>query len=433
MLPASLEIKKHVGAIHVSGALSLLQRKLSNVLLLNAYDELPDPLVTEHEIRLQQIAEVAGFDSNNVDYLKATLASLAKVEVEWNVLDPGGRKEWGFTHLLAAVRIEEGSGVCRYQYAQALRELLYSPSIYAWINLSVQTRFRSSAALALYENCLRFVRTGSTGWISLDEWRGLLGVEDDQYAEYKRFRSKVLVPSVDQVNEHSDIRIAMETRREKRRVMALRFAVTPVSTGTPIGSLFEDGGEDGLGADALRDRLVSFGQTPSQVAEALALAAEHGPDRVERNLAHVERDMARGVEIGNLGAYTRRAIKDDYAGSAAAGRQTTLALTPSSAAAPPAPSRAAAETAAREEAEDARERAEHAHLDARIASLDPEAGPAFDAATMARLRDDLPYADWSAIEGALQAGDEGPLGIYHASALLTARRNVIAGWLATEG
>lgn len=33
-------VKKNVAAIHVSGKLTLLQRKLSNVLLLNAYDDL---------------------------------------------------------------------------------------------------------------------------------------------------------------------------------------------------------------------------------------------------------------------------------------------------------------------------------------------------------------------------------------------------------
>ena len=33
-------VKKHVAAIHLSGKLSLLQRKLPNVLLLNAYDTL---------------------------------------------------------------------------------------------------------------------------------------------------------------------------------------------------------------------------------------------------------------------------------------------------------------------------------------------------------------------------------------------------------
>lgn|GEM_PF-6272769 len=45
------ELKKHVGAVHVKGRLSLLQRKVSNILLLNAYDELPEQGVFEHTIR----------------------------------------------------------------------------------------------------------------------------------------------------------------------------------------------------------------------------------------------------------------------------------------------------------------------------------------------------------------------------------------------
>ena len=41
-MDASLELKKHVGAIHVKGSLSLLQRKAVNVLMRHAYHELPD-------------------------------------------------------------------------------------------------------------------------------------------------------------------------------------------------------------------------------------------------------------------------------------------------------------------------------------------------------------------------------------------------------
>jgi len=34
------ELKKHVGAIHIRNSLTLLQRKVANVLLLNAYENL---------------------------------------------------------------------------------------------------------------------------------------------------------------------------------------------------------------------------------------------------------------------------------------------------------------------------------------------------------------------------------------------------------
>ncbi|MBC8138601.1 MAG: replication initiation protein [Fibrella sp.] len=97
-----------------------------------------------------------------------------------------------------------------------------------------QTRFSSGPALALYENCLRFLRVGTTGWIGLADGRGLLGVGGGQYTEYKHFRSKVLLPPVEQVNTHSDIRIAMKTKREKCSVGALRFSVELATDAAPL-------------------------------------------------------------------------------------------------------------------------------------------------------------------------------------------------------
>lgn len=42
------EVKKHVAAIHIKNTLSLLERKMANILLMNAYEFLPTK--TEHTI-----------------------------------------------------------------------------------------------------------------------------------------------------------------------------------------------------------------------------------------------------------------------------------------------------------------------------------------------------------------------------------------------
>ena len=67
----------------------------------------------------------------------------------------------------------------------------------------------------------------------------------------------------------------------------------------------------------LRDRLAGFGLTPAQVDHALGLPA----DRVERNLSYVEDELGRGREIVSVGAYTYRAVLDDWAALAASGRR----------------------------------------------------------------------------------------------------------------
>ena len=426
----NVEVKKHVGAIHVKGALLLLQRKAANALLLNAYDELPDDSVKEHTVRISELAAAIGYDSNDHKTLKRTLEALVDLKVTWNLLDPAGQREWGIGSFLASARIK--AGVCRYAYPAPLRELLYNPQIYARVNLAVQTRFSSGPALALYENCLRFLKVGTTGWISLDDWRGLLGVGDGQYPEYKRFRSKVLVPSVKQVNEHSDIRIAMETKREKRRVGALRFSVErgPALDETGLAVVIEAVSEDpeagGVAVDSgaeVRARLAEFGLTDAQAAD---LTAEFAADRVDRNLSLVEAKLAAGDDVKNLAAYTVAAVRGDYERSdRAANRKRGDAKRKAAAKAAAAqqalfPSPAVAASDAREAESDAEDKS----LDGVIASLSDDERATLDTEAVERLRTSG-SGWWREIEGAVTAGETDGLGIAVQSVLQVARRDVV--------
>ena len=428
----NVEVKKHVGAIHVKGSLLLLQRKAANALLLNAYEELPDDSVKEHTVRVAELAAAVGYDSNDHETLKRALEALVDLKVTWNLLDPEGQREWGVGSFLASARIK--GGVCRYAYPAPLRELLYNPQIYARVNLAVQTRFSTGSALALYENCLRFLKVGTTGWISLEDWRGLLGVGDGQYPEYKRFRSKVLTPSVKQVNEHSDIRIAMETRRERRRVAAIRFSVergpdldqaaveADPALEVVIEAVVGKPGAAGPGAE-VRARLGEFGLTEAQAAD---LTAEFAADRVERNLGFVEDKLAGGGDVKNLAAYTVAAVRGDYEKSGrAANRKRTAAqreAAQKAAAAQQAlfPSPAASVLQASEDEDDAEDR----QLDAAVAALSDEERVALDAEAVALLREQG-SGWWREVEEAVAMGETEDLGIAVRSVLRVARRDVM--------
>ena len=422
----NVEVKKHVGAIHVKGALLLLQRKAANALLLNAYEELPDDSVKEHTVRVSELAAAIGYDSNDHETLKRTLEALVDLKITWNLLDPSGQREWGVGSFLASARIK--GGVCRYAYPAPLRELLYNPQIYARVNLAVQTRFSSGPALALYENCLRFLKVGTTGWIRLDDWRGLLGVGDGQYPEYKRFRSKVLTPSIKQVNEQSDIRIAMETKREKRRIAALRFSVErgPALDETALEVVIEpddgepDAGSSNPGAE-VRSRLAEFGLTEAQAAD---LTAEFAADRVDRNLGFVEDKLTSGGDVKNLAAYTVAAVRGDYERSGrAANRKRTAAQR-----------KAAEEAAAAQQAlfpspaasvlQASEDDAEDRQLDAAVAALSDADRMALDAEAVALLRGQG-SGWWREVEEAVAAGETDGLGIAVRSVLRVARRDAM--------
>ena len=87
-LIASL-LKKHNAIIHIEGSLSLVERKLYNVLLLNAYDQLEDERT--HSIPLWILCEMMGYNSNNVSHLQVSLKSLQSTILEVNLLQDGKR------------------------------------------------------------------------------------------------------------------------------------------------------------------------------------------------------------------------------------------------------------------------------------------------------------------------------------------------------
>ena len=289
-------VKKHVAAIHVSGKLTLLQRKLSNVLLLNAYDTLTSSQV--HMIDARTLCLMIGYKSNDTDTLKASLRGLAETVAEWDMLDDQGQQEWGVSSLLSYARLK--GGVCEYAYSPALAAKLNDPKVFALINLNIQRRFTSGHALALYENCYRFVRTGSTGWWSLDLFRRLMGVDgSDYYAIYKHLNAKIIKPAVKEVNKSSNIIVTPEIRKRGRAVTDIRFLI---SENPQLAILDLDDGP-GVRRSDVYGRLRDLG-----VSDRLARQwiAEHGEDQVASKLAYVGTQKGVKNPVGYLSAALRK-------------------------------------------------------------------------------------------------------------------------------
>ncbi|WP_108862457.1 replication initiation protein [Ruegeria sp. Alg231-54] len=291
-------VKKNVAAIHISGKLSLLQRKLSNVLLLNAYDALTS--APTHTIDARTLAMMVGYNSNDFDTLRASLRALAETVAEWDMLDEQGRQEWGVSSLLSFAKLK--NGICEYAYSPALAQKLYDPKIYALINVQIQRNFSSGHGLALYENCYRFVRTGSTGWWALDVFRKLMGVDGSEYyASFKHLNAKIIKPAVVEVNKSSDILIEPEFQKKGRTVTDIRFLIK----GNPQKAMFEIDDEDGVRNLTIYKTLRQQG-----VSDRLARQwiSEHGEDYVREKLEYAKgRDGVKST-LGFLSA----ALRDNY-------------------------------------------------------------------------------------------------------------------------
>lgn len=292
-------VKKHVAAIHVSGKLTLLQRKLSNVLLLNAYDTLRE--ASSFQMDARTLCVLVGYNSNDFDTLKTSLRGLAETVAEWDMLDEAGQQEWGVSSLLSYAKLK--GGVCEYAYSPALAEKLADPKVFALINLNIQRRFTSGHALALYENCYRFHRTGSTGWWPLKIFRRLMGVDDSSYYEvYKHLNAKIIKPAVAEVNRTSNIVLTPEVRKRGRAVTDIRFLI---AANPQLAILDLDDGE-GLRRAPVYDRLRALGISDRLARQWLM---QHGEAAVTQKLDY----MAGQSGVRSPERYLAAALRDDYA------------------------------------------------------------------------------------------------------------------------
>ena len=62
--------------------------------------------------------------------------------------------------------------------------------IFSLIKLEIIKRFKTSYAIALYENCFRFKDIKKTGWIDVDIFKKLMGATSKTYEQFKELNKK---------------------------------------------------------------------------------------------------------------------------------------------------------------------------------------------------------------------------------------------------
>ena len=234
------EVIKASPAIQIQGKMTHLQRRAWNVLLANAYNELPNKDI--HTVSVAELSAKLGFDSKNDEYLKETLKSLRNCEVEWNILRKDKEQEWGVAGLLAEAKIK--NGICSYAFAPTLRQKLHNPRIYTKLNLRLQNQFKSQYALILWEVCFDYFDTnrgtGETPFIPLEILRELLGIESNEYPLFPELNRTVLKPALKEINALTDYHVEVEHKRLGRKVAELKFHLTRVKQLPVQESLFPD-------------------------------------------------------------------------------------------------------------------------------------------------------------------------------------------------
>ncbi|PJD93795.1 MAG: repA protein [Legionella sp.] len=299
----NIELKKHVNAIHCSNNLTLVQRKLFNALLFNAYPNLPHKQT--FEIKGKDLYKLIGYNSKDTGKLKDALLGLITIAIEWNVIDcsSGQEKKWKASSILASAELS--NGICSYEYSQVMRDFLYQPEIYGKINIELVSQFKSGYGLALYENCIRYKGLTQTPWFPIDVFRKLMGVYDDKYQAFKDFKKRVLDVGVTEVNSISPIKVIPEIERVNQKVVKIRFILAK-----SIDHISMVLTENIIDDELNRILIDTFGFSDGMVDEVFS--------KYEQNYIRekieiiIQSENFLGGKIRGLAGYLTEALKKDY-------------------------------------------------------------------------------------------------------------------------
>ena len=314
------EVIKASPAIQIQSKITHLQRRTWNVLLANAYDELPNRDI--HRVSVAELARKLGYASNDSEHLKETLKALVDCTVEWNILDKDKEQEWGVASLLASVRIKDG--VCTYSFAAHLRYKLYNPRIYTKLNLRLQNQFTSRYALILWEVCFDYfdiVRNqGETPFIPIETFRELMGLDKDEYPVFKFLNRDVIKPAIQEINALTNFFIEIEPKRIGRKIGELKFRITRLKE---LPTVEPTQGTFSFDIDDLPSIAIKLVQAGVSRKEALRIAnqawdavdAAALPEDREDFAVYVEEKIGlaqQATDVKNAGGFIVKAIWENY-------------------------------------------------------------------------------------------------------------------------
>jgi Initiator Replication protein len=317
-----LEFRKTNEAIGLrirEGRLSLLSRKLFNVMVYNAQQsQLGNNAPVESEVNkkyfwipLANVARDAAYDSNDTELLKQHIEQFQNIKLHME-----DERQWTSERLVSSVKLVNASGLNNrggavwlgYAFPPEVFELVMNPGTYTKLSIYYQGMLCSGPALALYEICRRYATNPSkkTGIKPYDYWFGALtgNPVQDTPTLYKYFKRDVLKPAIAEINSVTDIEVQLIEHKRGRRVEQLQFEVIVVkqlNLKFPVSPVINS---------VLMSKIQSIG---FGIQEAMDICAVHNEQKIQETIDMVQSRITapNSPPLDSPIAYFRWALKNN--------------------------------------------------------------------------------------------------------------------------
>lgn len=240
--PVTLKLPKNIGAMHISNDLSLVERKIMNVILWHALKAEQQNLIFHHQdkkkyykITLSEITEYIGWDgSHNISAIKNSMKNLVETSLRFNIFDKQKTNDgrWNvITNLLGGAIFHENGQEILYCFSDIIKDIILKPTLYGTLDLELQQNINSKYTLALWEYLVGEIALNNhnctTEYLTMEDYVKLVAGSQTKYTEFRKISEKLIKKPSQELIEKTDIHFEPEYLKEGRRVVAIRFGVQP--------------------------------------------------------------------------------------------------------------------------------------------------------------------------------------------------------------
>jgi hypothetical protein len=206
--------------------LTLQDRRIYNLLILNAWNSITEP--KEHRIHKRELRGTHHTSERVGDSLLRLMGAVAQLRIERDAGEGEGPETFTRRVQLLAGTEESarGDGIVFYSFPAAVRGIIRESSQYARLQKQVMFAFSSKYALALYEMVQKRgnLKFKTHEEFPIDRFRSLLGVEFGKLAEFKNFKLRAIDPAALEVNGLGEFGCKVEPIYSGRKVTAVRLS-----------------------------------------------------------------------------------------------------------------------------------------------------------------------------------------------------------------
>jgi hypothetical protein len=206
--------------------LTLQDRRIYNLLILNAWDSITEP--KEHRIHKRDLRGTHHTSERVGESLLRLMGAVAQLRIERDAGEGEGPETFTRRVQLLAGTEESarGDGIVFYSFPAAVRGIIRESSQYARLQKQVMFAFSSKYALALYEMVQKRgnLKFKFSEEFPVDRFRSLLGVDPGKLSEFKSFKQRAIDPAVLEVNGLGEFGCSVEPIYSGRKVVSVKLS-----------------------------------------------------------------------------------------------------------------------------------------------------------------------------------------------------------------